>query len=154
MTASSRLERRDGSALNCVLRQASIQGAVLLMVMGLALSSLGPVIDHHFAERHPGHQHLYLGTALPDHSHSYERSHAHYGSWMYSPAAAGSPSDGIVFFMPNDGSGHGAVDIAMPLIVQPLRLDGGGDGQILQPFSADGVLTGAVIAPSKRPPRA
>ena len=124
------------------------------MVAALALSSLGPMLDHHFAERYPGHQHLYLGTALPDHSHNYQNAHAHYGSWMYGPAATGSPSDGVVFLMANDGMGHVAADISAPLLVRPLRLGGDGGGSILQPFAGDDALTGVVVPPSKRPPRA
>lgn len=154
MTASSRIDRPDGSAPMCALRRMAMQSAALLMVMGLALSSLGPMLDHHFAERHPGHRHLYLGAALPGHSHGYERSHVHYGAWMYGPAAAGSPSGGIVFVMPNDGAGHGAADIAAPLVTHTLRLGGEGGGHILNSAPSDDTLTGISVAPSRRPPRA
>ena len=124
------------------------------MVAALAISTLGPMLDHHFAERHPGHLHLYLGAATPAHSHSYQAGHSHHGSWMYGPAEQGSASDGIAYVMPNDGAGHVAADIAAPLLLRPLRLVGDGGGSVLQPFSGGGVLTGVDVPPSKRPPQA
>ena len=32
--------------------------SILLLLVGLALPSVGPLVDHHFAERHPDHRHL------------------------------------------------------------------------------------------------
>ena len=155
MLATLRPRCQDSAASRCVLRNLAVQTFSLLLVAALALSSLGPMLDHHFAERHTGHQHLYLGSALPDHSHSYERSHAHHGEWMYGPAAVGSPSDGIVYVMPNDGSGHAAADIVMRLLVQRLRLGADDGGLFLKTSpSNDDSLTGIIVAPSKRPPRA
>lgn len=155
MTAALASACCESTAANGELRQIAVPVLSLLMVAALTLSSLGPMLDHHFAERHPGHNHLYLGTALPDHSHSYQSSHSHYGAWMYVPADAGSPTGGIAIVMPNDGWGHVAADIAAPLVFHPLRL-GGDDGGPLLKTSPDGdvALTGIIIAPSKRPPRA
>ena len=51
---------------------ASIWTAIL--VMALALPSIGPMLDHHFAERNPTHRHV--SVAL-DHAHGYGSSHAH-----------------------------------------------------------------------------
>ena len=71
------------------------------------------------------------------------------------PAPDGSPSDGIVYLAPNDGAGHGAADIATPITFQPVRLGGEDAGPILRTHTdSDGALTGVIIAPSKRPPRA
>ena len=155
MTAALASACRESTAANRELRRWAVPTLSLLMVAALALSSLGLMLDHHFAERHPGHRHLYLGTALPDHSHSYQSSHSHYGVWMYVPADAGSPTDGIAIVMPNDGSGHVAVDIASPLVFHPLRLGGDDGGPLLKTSSGgDFALTGVIIAPSKRPPRA
>ena len=151
MTKPQCLSPRDSAASGCVFRQLALQSLALLMVAALALSVLGPMLDHHFAERHPGH--LHLGSAGPNHSHSYQDNHSHSGSWMYGPVEKGSPSDGVVSVMPNDGAGHVATDIAAPLLVRPLRLGGDG-GSVRQPFSANGALTGVVAPPSKRPPRA
>ena len=47
--------------------------AVLLLV-ALAWPALGPLMDHHFAERQPGHRHL----GMPHyHLHTYDGPHAH-----------------------------------------------------------------------------
>ena len=158
MIAFVRLGRVDSPTLTRVLRQAAMQWLALLMVMGLALTSLGPMLDHHFAERHAGHQHLYLGQVSPEHSHAYQHSHAHDGVRTYGPLAPardGEPSGDIVFLMPNDGTGHSAADMAVPAAVQPLRFGGGERGPILRTSSnGGGVLTGIVVAPSMRPPRA
>ena len=51
---------------------ASIWTAIL--VMALALPSIGPMLDHHFAERNPTHRHV--SVAL-DHAHGYGSSHSH-----------------------------------------------------------------------------
>ena len=51
---------------------ASIWTAIL--VMALALPSIGPMLDHHFAERNPTHRHV--SVAL-DHAHGYGSSHLH-----------------------------------------------------------------------------
>ena len=51
---------------------ASIWTAIL--VMALALPSIGPMLDHHFAERNPTHRHV--SVAL-DHAHGYGSSHPH-----------------------------------------------------------------------------
>ena len=50
---------------------ASIWTAIL--VMALALPSIGPMLDHHFAERNPTHRHV--SVAL-DHAHGYGSSHS------------------------------------------------------------------------------
>lgn len=80
--------------------------------LGLLLfSSLGPLIDHHFAERIPHHSHAFIGQNESEHDHPFEASHVHYG--MPSNAAAdhggtGNPFDatGILFLTPDDGLGQ------------------------------------------------
>ena len=38
----------------------------------LVLPSIGPLLDHHYVERLPGHAHTYPGDVLPAQVHSYE----------------------------------------------------------------------------------
>ena len=38
----------------------------------LVLPNIGPLLDHHYVERLPGHAHSYPGDVLPAHVHSYE----------------------------------------------------------------------------------
>ena len=67
-----------------LLKDTATGSLVLLAAALLIFSALGPALDHHFAERHPDHSHMYLGTVGPDHSHPFEHSHIHYEE-MYAP---------------------------------------------------------------------
>ena len=65
------------------------------------LPTLGPLLDHHYAERLPNHTHLYFGQADYDHVHPFEmQDHFHY----YPDEA---PPDGIVYLASYDGSSPG-----------------------------------------------
>ena len=158
MTASASLRAQDINCRGSLIRETAVQLLCLLLVVAIGLLSLGPLVDHHFAERHPGHQHFYLGSADPAHSHGYEDSHGHRSSWVYGaavPSDAGREPYGIVFLMPNDGAGHGAADIAVPVALQSVRF--GSAAGNLPPGGADDVetaLSGASVTPSAPPPRA
>ena len=138
-------------------REAAVHLLCLLLVLAIALVSLGPLVDHHFAERHPGHQHYYMGSADLSHSHDYENSHLHQ-SWVYrsseSSKGAGG-AGGVVFLTPNDGAGHGAADIAVPVTMQSVRF-GSADGSRPPTVHADAEnsLGAASVSPSVPPPRA
>lgn len=41
------------------------------------LPGLGPLLDHHYAGRQPGHDHVHMGALFPDHLHDHEVSHDH-----------------------------------------------------------------------------
>ena len=41
------------------------------------LPGLGPMLDHHYAGRQPGHDHVHVGALVPDHLHGHEISHDH-----------------------------------------------------------------------------
>ena len=130
----------------------------LLLALAIALVSLGPLIDHHFAERHPGHQHFYQGSADLSHPHSYENSHPHRYSWVYSTlgsAEEGLEANGIIFLMPSDGIGLAAADIAVPMTIQAVRFGGTeGNGPPGPHAEAEMALSGAPVAPPAPPPRA
>ena len=149
---------QDGSAFGYSLREAATQLLCLLLVLAILLLSLGPMLDHHFAERHPGHQHFYLGSADQSHPHGYQESHVHDSSWVYGSDGSwegNSGPGGIVYLMPNDGAGHSAADITIPMAVQSARF-GGGEGN-RPPTGRDEsatALSGASISPSVPPPRA
>ena len=40
------------------MRLDKARSLVLILLMAITLPSVGPLMDHHFAERHPGHRHL------------------------------------------------------------------------------------------------
>ena len=42
------------------------------------LPGIGPMLDHHYAGRQPGHSHLHVGALFPDHPHSHEVHHDHH----------------------------------------------------------------------------
>ena len=69
------------------LRAAARFLAAYLIVAALAAPMAGPLLDHHFAERQPGH--LHLGAAgYHIHSHGYEHAHLH---THFQPSAGGYP---------------------------------------------------------------
>jgi hypothetical protein len=129
----------------------------LFVVLSLALSSLGPMLDHHFPERHPGHSHLYFGTATVDHNHVFERVHSHRALDLINPAAVGSDGlnhAGIVFFSPYDGTGIGAADLTLPLTSPSFVFKGDGPPVLKVAEDQGAVLRGTSIAPPRRPPPA
>ena len=134
--------------MNVTLKHLAIQSLAVLSVAALLLSALGPMMDHHFAERHPGHSHWYLGVADGDHSHPFEHYHIHYDA-MYAPA----PGDGnVVFFAPYDGMGHAQADVAGPSGTPMPRFDS--DGPLLRRNGgAAAVLREVTVAPLRQPPR-
>lgn len=130
----------------------------LLTVVSLALTWFGPMMDHHFAERHPGHQHLYFGMGTGDHSHAYEGAHSHDASEVLRVLMGVSPvgnAEGIVFLAPGDGTGHGAADLAVPMSEVSLLFGSGDEDGVLGPRPAGAVIpAGASIYPPTRPPAA
>ena len=135
---------------SCVLRDLATQLLALLAVFVLLASALGPMLDHHFAERHPAHGHLYMGAVGLDHSHPFENSHIHYDE-LYAPVSA---DDNVVFFAPYDGSGHPHSDVATPVVLSYPRF---GDDQ--GPLLSDGAykaafLRGVTVSPLLQPPKA
>jgi len=50
--------------------------SVLLLLVALAMPSIAPLVDHHFAERQVGHNHV--GIVQSDaHTHGYQHLHSH-----------------------------------------------------------------------------
>ena len=130
----------------------------LLVVLSLALSWMGPMLDHHFAERHPGHQHIYLGAANTEHSHDFRPFHSHNPLAALLSATELPPqnaADGIVFVAPGGGSAHGIADITVPVSAQSISF-GVGDDAALPGYRLlrEAAPPGASVAPPTLPPRA
>ena len=121
-----------------------------MAVAVLLISALGPMLDHHFAERHPAHGHLYLGLADHGHAHPFEESHVHNDA-MYAPVPGGA---GVVFFSRHDASAHSHADFAasvapsLPLFGEPY------DPLLKNGLENEADLRGIAPAPLKQPPRA
>ncbi len=58
------------------MRFSTAQLSALLLLIALALPSLGPLVDHHYAEHQVGHRHLTV-VRSSDHSHAYQNLHSH-----------------------------------------------------------------------------
>ena len=136
--------------MGIVLKDMATQSLAILAVVALLVSALGPMLDHHFAERHPAHGHLYLGAVGPEHSHPFEHSHVHYDE-LYAPAPG---DENIIFFAPYDGSGHAHADLAVPVSSpSPLYSDDG--GPLLGNGGDDPArLQGIALSPLRQPPKA
>ena len=136
--------------MRCALKEMATRSLALMAVVALLASAIGPMLDHHFAERHPAHGHLYLGAADGEHTHPFEHPHIHYDA-MYAPA----PGDAsIVFFASYDGIGHAHADIATPAVTASLWFDADGDLLLRKGGDAVSVLRGVTVAPLRQPPRA
>jgi hypothetical protein len=46
----------------------------IILLIGLIVPTAGPLVDHHFADRQPGHNHLLL---VSDHLHAVDGQHSH-----------------------------------------------------------------------------
>ena len=46
----------------------------IILLIGLIVPTVGPLVDHHFADRQPGHNHLLL---VSDHLHAVDGQHSH-----------------------------------------------------------------------------
>ena len=132
------------------LKTLGVQSLALLAVAVLLLSSLGPMVDHHFAERYPAHGHLFLDGADGEHTHPFEHSHIHYDE-LYALAPG---DENIIFFAPYDGSGHAHADLAVPVSsLSPLYSDG--SGPLLGNRGYDATrLRGIAVPPLRQPPKA
>ena len=136
--------------MGCALKSLGVQSLALLAVAVLLLSSLGPMIDHHFAERHPDHGHLFLGAADEEHTHPFEHSHIHYDA-MYAPVAGG---ENVIFFAPNDGVGYAYADVTAPALTPLLRAGDDGGPLLGSRSNYATPLRGAHIPPLVPPPEA
>lgn len=56
------------------MRSTTARFSILLLLVALALPSVGPLVDHHFAELQPSHGHL---GPPQHHTHSYQHAHGH-----------------------------------------------------------------------------
>ena len=115
----------------------------------VVLPTLGPLLDHHYAERLPNHTHLYLGPGGPNHVHPFEvQDHFHYHPFD-------APTDGIVYLASYDGSSPVMVDGTVHAIQQSPPFVGPDDDAAAYGITPDSLVPeDAVLAVPKEPPRA
>ena len=112
------------------------------------LPTLGPLLDHHYAERLPNHAHLYLGAAEYGHVHPFEvQDHFHYYEDETSP-------DGIVYLASYDASSPVMIDATVHAFQQAAPFIGPDDA-VAYGISSDSLIPeDAILAVQKKPPRA
>lgn len=73
---------------------------VILIMVGL----LGPVYDHHFAERLPLHSHIGFTAGTADHLHTYQAPHTHHGrqQGQHGASEKTAPHDATIAVAPGD----------------------------------------------------
>ena len=113
------------------------------------LPTLGPLLDHHYAERLPNHTHLYFGQADYDHVHPFEmQDHFHYYEDEASP-------DGIVYLASYDGSSPVMIDATVHAVPALAALRRARTITAAYGISPDSLIPeDAILVVPKKPPRA
>ncbi|HLF04205.1 MAG TPA: hypothetical protein VI855_03210 [Dehalococcoidia bacterium] len=134
-----------------------MRAAPFLAWLALLLASLGPVLDHHFAERQPGHTHLYVGAQVPGHQHPYQQAHVHTHELLaagQSPANPSSWPSEVVYLTNYEGIGVGLAALTGPVLHASLAFPDSGDGPLLRADAAPDAWPEAAVTPLERPPLA
>jgi len=128
---------------------------VASIAVSFVLTSLGPVLDHHFAERNPLHAHLYFGAAerRSPHSHPYETPHDH-ASHRHQKASSSSGST-TVYLSPSDGLAQ-VITLMPPVPIEqaPVRSERGNPERLYRILSDDLPQYASYVPLAKKPPRA
>ena len=96
----------EGVAMMCsFLVRAVLRGrwgaALAVLVVGaLVLPIVGPLLDHHYAERVPGH--LHLAGIAGAHTHPYEVAHRHAQGGAYTDASGAPLPAGAGYLLPQE----------------------------------------------------
>ncbi|HZA24230.1 MAG TPA: hypothetical protein VFA32_16780 [Dehalococcoidia bacterium] len=128
-------------------------------LFALFLPFFGPILDHHMAERHPYHAHVYFSSAT-DHVHFYENNHSHSHHQEDSdPGARTLPKNGpgnaeVVYLTSNDGLGQSVTSLAATTLhVDVVYSDPDAHRFLLRFGREDGLPPEAVVPPPRKPPR-
>ena len=138
--------RRGGPRLrynSCMMNR--ILASVWLVALALAivaLPSVGPMIDHHFAERQPYHAHFRTDVA---HAHDYANQHAHGDD----PAESG---DDALFGFDALSGGPALALITDSRLMGRLAADSA--SLLAIPGIAETALASTSVPPPEKPPRA
>ena len=143
-----------GDAHNSFLEFASHHLLTAAALTALFLPLLGPLMDHHFAERQPGHTHIYLDGPAHEHLHSYET----YDHHLISTAGGNDEAEqaGTVVIL-TDTHGLGSGPAGTPAYLRAtadLILQHEGHTNRFAFSGGSEFLKGASIPAPKQPPRA
>lgn len=97
--------------------------ARFLVIVSLALlmfSALGPVLDHHFAERIPHHAHAFVGSFHLEHEHPFEAVHIHDDMLAHAVVQdtqrrSFSGTDGVLYLTPDESLGQSYSPMALTI---------------------------------------
>ena len=128
----------------------------LALLAALLLPLLGPLADHHFAERQPGHLHIYLAGVPIQHLHDHETFHPH-ESTNEGPTGvenSGPVLESSVIFMPQEGEGLSVstLGITLALLTSAVALALPTMLTLLTPRSQR-ALRAIILYPEPPPPR-
>ena len=151
-----------GTATARRIQETPSLGWMLLLaaaLFALVLPVVGPLDDHHFAERAHNHDHIYLNGAPVGHNHAYqERSeHAHPEMGRASSPADRIGIDGDVRFLAQTTTGLMLAALTAPYHPAPESLrpppPSGSRGNLLQRFSPQlSPARGLSVPPPLQPP--
>ena len=145
-----------------VLPDIPIFGAFLLrLVVAVAISTLllplvGPMLDHHFAERQPGHAHIYLGERVVEHVHPYALVHYHHHTQLPNHPSTGSGNpEGIVYMTSDYAASPGSISLIAVSLNTEMAFPEFGDSPLLIGLAdPDHPLTESFLTVPERPPLA
>lgn len=122
----------------------------LLLLLSLALPSMGPLVDHHFAERQPGHKHL---TSVSYHIHTAASGHFHpstvEGQGLLDPVGDGQP---VVLYNFDGGPAASALVLSDDMAVRSI-IDYEPSSIFILPLRAVASTVGRSPGPPDEPPR-
>ena len=135
--------------------------SAILVLWALFSPVLGPMMDHHFAERQHNHAHIYFGTPDIDHLHPYVDHHDHRiirwaNDEQWGDAQAGTDvSIDVVFLAPLDGMGQNSLALLTPAMSSMNTFPDQGNSNLFLEWRERYVpLQEAHVPPPKKPPRA
>jgi hypothetical protein len=130
-------------------------------VWALTVPFFGPMLDHHFVERQPYHDHIYFSPEGSDHIHFYEDHVIHPHLHPASRPKTGEVVDGatrsadVLYLTATDGAGQNPAAFATTALHADLAYPELDDGYFrLGLTDRDRLPPEAVIPPPKKPPRA
>ena len=86
--------------VRAVLRGRWGSALAVLVTSALVLPIVGPMLDHHYAERVPGH--LHLAGVSGAHTHPYEVDHRHAQGGAYTDASGAPLPEGAGYLLPQE----------------------------------------------------
>ena len=121
---------------------------VLVGILAVFLPTLGPLLDHHFAERQFNHDHLYLGATDAPHDHLAGVPHSH-------ETGTDSRNNGIVYLTSDDVNYHSAGPLTGPSLHSNIVFPEPPDRLSWRHNSrSDDALAETAVPPPAPPPRA